>query len=140
VTSRPRPTHLLETALYVDDMERAVAFYREVVGLELLESWDRGSVLAAGPAQVLLLFRRGATAAGAETPAGRIPPHDGAGPVHLAFAVEPGSLPRWAAHLAERGVEVESRVDWRRGGTSLYFRDPDGHSVEIATPGVWPVY
>ena len=33
---------------------------------------------------------------------------------------------------------VESRIGWLRGGTSLYFRDPDGHSLEVATPGLWP--
>lgn len=136
----PKVTHLLETALYVDDMERAVGFYRDVLGLELLESWDRGSVLAAGAAQVLLLFRRGATASGADTPAGRIPPHDGTGPVQVAFAIDAASLPSWEEHLAAHGVGIESRIDWRRGGRSLYFRDPDGHSVELATPGVWPVY
>lgn len=136
----PAIRHLLETALYVDDMERAVAFYRVILGLDLLEGWDRGSVLAAGPEQVLLLFRRGATVNGADTPAGRIPPHDGAGPVHVAFAIDAASLPSWEEHLAAHGVAIESRIDWRRGGRSLYFRDPDGHSVELATPGVWAVY
>jgi catechol 2,3-dioxygenase-like lactoylglutathione lyase family enzyme len=33
---------------------------------------------------------------------------------------------------------VESRIHWARGGTSLYFRDPDGNSLEVATPGLWP--
>jgi len=136
----PKITHLLETALYVDDMERAVAFYRDILGLDLLESWERGSVLAAGPEQVLLLFRRGSTVNGVDTPGGRIPPHDGAGPVHLAFAIDAASLPSWEEHLIAHGVAIESRIDWRRGGRSLYFRDPDGHSVELATPGVWPVY
>jgi catechol 2,3-dioxygenase-like lactoylglutathione lyase family enzyme len=42
--------------------------------------------------------------------------------------------------LAAQGVVVESRITWPRGGTSLYFRDPDGHSVEVATPGLWPNY
>jgi catechol 2,3-dioxygenase-like lactoylglutathione lyase family enzyme len=42
--------------------------------------------------------------------------------------------------LAEHGVGIESEVQWDLGGTSLYFRDPDGHSVELATPGVWPIY
>jgi catechol 2,3-dioxygenase-like lactoylglutathione lyase family enzyme len=36
------------------------------------------------------------------------------------------------------GIAIESRITWARGGTSLYFRDPDGHSLEVATPGLWP--
>jgi catechol 2,3-dioxygenase-like lactoylglutathione lyase family enzyme len=31
-------------------------------------------------------------------------------------------------------------MEWPRGGTSLYFRDPDGHLVELATPGLWSIY
>jgi catechol 2,3-dioxygenase-like lactoylglutathione lyase family enzyme len=27
-----------------------------------------------------------------------------------------------------------------RGGHSIYFSDPDGRSVELATPGIWPCY
>jgi hypothetical protein len=40
----------------------------------------------------------------------------------------------------ELGVAVESRVKWQRGGMSLYFRDPDAHSVELATTGTWATY
>jgi len=31
-------------------------------------------------------------------------------------------------------------VKWSRGGESLYFRDPDDHLVELATPGIWATY
>jgi catechol 2,3-dioxygenase-like lactoylglutathione lyase family enzyme len=87
---------------------------------------------------VLLLFARGGSATPSETPQGTIPAHDGRGTLHLAFAIPKGELDAWDAHLAAEGVDVESRITWPRGGTSLYFRDPDGHSVEVATPGLWP--
>jgi catechol 2,3-dioxygenase-like lactoylglutathione lyase family enzyme len=37
-------------------------------------------------------------------------------------------------------VEIISRMSWPRGGESLYFRDPDNHVLELATPGIWPIY
>ena len=67
-----------------------------------------------------------------------VPPHHGEGPLHLCFAIPFGELANWETHLRERGIDVESRLHWARGGTSLYFRDPEGNSLEVATPGLWP--
>ena len=94
----------------------------------------------AGEGTVLLLFRRGTTAAGLSFPEGCIPAHDGEGPAHFAFAIDSDDLDAWRRHLAAEGVEIESELSWERGGKSFYFRDPDGHSVELATPGVWSIY
>jgi len=136
----PPIRRVLETALYCDDLERAVTFYRDVLGLRSMGEPPRLVPMDAGGSTVLLLFQRGATVQGAQTPGGVIPPHDGSGPVHVAFAIEPESVDAWEAKLAGAGVTIESRVHWPRGGTSLYFRDPDGHSLELATPGVWTTY
>jgi catechol 2,3-dioxygenase-like lactoylglutathione lyase family enzyme len=136
----PVITRILETALYVDDLDAAVAFYRDVLDLRVLDESPRLVSLHAGEASVLLLFRRGATVSGMNTSSGWIPPHDGQGPVHLAFAVATEALGAWELRLQEHGVAIESRVRWDRGGQSIYFRDPAGHSVELATPGTWAVY
>lgn len=136
----PPITRILETPLYVDDMERAVSFYRDVMGLGVLDAGPRLVAMDAGQATVLLLFRRGATREGVHTPAGDIPPHDGAGPTHMAFAIAAESLAAWERHLERHGVAIESRILWPRGGESVYFRDPDGHSLELATPGLWATY
>lgn len=138
--SAPRVSRVLETALYVDNLDRAAAFYEETLGATVLACGPRLCAMDAGESTVLLLFLRGATTEGAESPAGWIPPHDGAGPAHLAFAVEASELDTWRSHLDRLGIAIESEINWSRGGTSLYFRDPDGHSVEIATPGVWETY
>lgn len=136
----PALTRVLETALYSDDLERAKRFYSGLMGLKVLDEGSRLVSLDAGQGTVLLLFHRGATTSGAETPSGWIPPHDGHGPIHVAFAIGRDDLPAWEKMLAEHGIAIESRVRWSRGGESIYFRDPDGHSVELATPGVWATY
>jgi catechol 2,3-dioxygenase-like lactoylglutathione lyase family enzyme len=136
----PRINHVLETALYCDDLPASTAFYRDILGAIPLYQDDRLVALDAGSATVLLLFRRGGSTGGVPLPSGFIPPHDGSGPAHLALAVATGDIPEWERHLRAAGVPIESRVQWPRGGVSLYFRDPDGHSVELATPGIWATY
>ena len=133
----PPVTRIQETALYVADLDRAEAFYARVFGLAAMMGDDRLRALDVPGRGVLLLFRRGASTQPSRTPFGAIPPHDGSGVLHLAFAIPAGSVPAWEAHLAALDIPVESRLDWPLGATSLYFRDPDGHSVEVATPGLW---
>jgi catechol 2,3-dioxygenase-like lactoylglutathione lyase family enzyme len=131
---------LLEVSLYCDDLARAAAFYRTLLDLEQLHADDRLIAFDAGSATVLLLFRRGASAGGIPLPRGEIPPHDGSGPSHVAFSIAASELPALRERLRVAGVSVESELEWPRGGTSLYVRDPEGHSVEFATPGVWRTY
>jgi catechol 2,3-dioxygenase-like lactoylglutathione lyase family enzyme len=137
--SAPKLNRILETALYVADVERSRSFYERVLGLTSFLSNSRMCALSAGPS-VLLLFLRGATTEWVDLPGGRLPPHDGSGTSHFAFAIDADTLPAWKQHLADHGVPITSEVHWDRGGTSIYFDDPDGHVVELATPGVWPVY
>jgi catechol 2,3-dioxygenase-like lactoylglutathione lyase family enzyme len=133
-------TGVLETSLYVDDLARSIQFYRSVLELEILEQDDRFCALNVSGRQVLLLFLKGASTNGATLPGGRIPPHDGEGQLHLAFAIAAAELTAWEQRLHEKGVPIESKVAWPRGGHSLYFRDPDDHLIELATPGVWSIY
>jgi len=130
---------ILETALYGADLMQTADFYQKLLGVEPMLSGDRLVALDAGQGTILLLFQRGNSGA-LETPGGLVPGHDGSGPVHLAFAIDTGDLAPWESRLRHLGIEIESRVRWDRGGTSLYFRDPDGRSVELATPGIWPTY
>jgi catechol 2,3-dioxygenase-like lactoylglutathione lyase family enzyme len=89
---------------------------------------------------VLLIFRRGFTLETVRMPGGTIPPHDGHGPLHIAFAIGRDELAEWEARLATHGIAIEGRTKWSRGGESIYFRDPDGHLLELATPGLWAIY
>lgn len=137
----PALTGIIETALYVEDLARSSKFYEEALGLQRIGG-EEGRLHAYGVAgrSVLLLFKRGGTAKPAHTPVGLIPGHDGSGQNHFAFSVAADELDSWEKHLAAYKIEIESRIRWPRGGTSIYFRDPDGHLVELATPGMWPIY
>lgn len=139
-TPRPSVRRVLETVLYVEDLDRAGAFYEKLLGLAPVVSTDGFRALDAGGGSVLLLFERGSAADGAETDGGWIPPHDGRGRTHVAFAIGADDVAGWIERLEASGSSIESRVRWPRGGESVYIRDPDGHSVELATPGIWPSY
>ena len=136
----PALTCILETSLYVTDLTVACAFYQDVMGLSLVTRDDRLGSFDVGGRSLLLLFTRGGTIDGAQADGGNdIPPHDGSGQQHMAFSVEKDALEDWDRHLANAGVAILSRTEWKRGGRSLYFRDPDGHLIELAgTPGTWP--
>lgn len=138
----PALNGVLETALYVDDMDRARAFFEDVLDLEPFTADHRFTAYDAGAGTVLLLFLRGETLETVVLPddMGTIPPHDGQGRLHLALAVPAGELHDWEQRLRAQGVAIEGRTYWPRGGESIYFRDPDGHLLELATPGVWPTY
>jgi catechol 2,3-dioxygenase-like lactoylglutathione lyase family enzyme len=135
----PKIAHILETSLYVDDLERAGKFYERCFELAPMYADARMRAYALG-GTVLLLFPKGQSLKPVATSRGTIPPHDGSGPLHIAFAVDSNELPAWEQRLTDDGIDIEGRMRWPRGGTSLYFRDPDGHLLEVATPGLWMNY
>jgi len=139
-TLMPNLDHILETALYVDDLDRARRFYEDVLALSPLFVDDRLCAYDVAGRSVLLLFRRGASLETTHMSSGTIPPHDGAGPLHMAFAIPADALAPWEERLRAHLVTIEGRTDWPRGGHSIYFRDPDGHLLELATPGLWKTY
>jgi catechol 2,3-dioxygenase-like lactoylglutathione lyase family enzyme len=131
---------VLETVLYVEDFTRACAFYEQVLGLNSIYRDQRLCAYDIGGRGVLLLFLRGQSLQTVRLPGGTIPPHDGHGPVHIAFSIAAADRADWEARLEAAEVTIEGRTSWPRGGESIYFRDPDGHLVELATPGLWPGY
>ena len=135
----PKLDHVLETALYFDDLGAAQRFYEQVLELTPIFDDARLRAYAIGDT-VLLLFKRGASTAPVELAGGVIAPHDGAGPVHVAFAVGKDDLEPWERRLAAHEVAIESRMHWPRGSVSIYFRDPGNHLLELATPGLWVNY
>jgi catechol-2,3-dioxygenase len=132
---------VLETSLYVETFERACPFYEQVLGLNSIFRDPQLCAYDVGGRGVLLLFLRGSSLETTRLRSGTIPPHDGHGRLHIAFSVaDHDALAAWEARLAEANVAIEGRMKWPRGGESVYFRDPDGHLLELATPGLWPGY
>jgi catechol 2,3-dioxygenase-like lactoylglutathione lyase family enzyme len=132
----PLPTvnGILETALYVADLPRATAFYQRIFGFAINFAAERLVALAVQPGHVLLLFTKQGSA---DLPRGA---HHGDGNLHLAFAVNADQIEAWRSHLAAHTIALDDEIRWDRGGISLYFRDPDGHLLEVASPGVWANY
>ena len=132
----PQVNGILETSIYVQSVARSFDFYQRVFGFELLDASDhplsddtRLGVLRAGDHSVLLLFKRGGS-----------PDTDATGSIHVAFAIARPHLDQWENWLRELGIVIEKRMTWKFGGQALYFRDPDGHLLEVVTPGVWTIY
>jgi catechol 2,3-dioxygenase-like lactoylglutathione lyase family enzyme len=136
----PKIAGVLETAIYVEDLARARVFYSDILGLACVLDTPRMLTFAVASAQVLLVFRRGMTLEDAETPGGLVPGHHSDGPAHFAFAIDAVAYQPWKAYLREQDVALRSEVRWPKGGRSLYFEDPDGNVLELATPGLWPNY
>jgi len=137
ISSRPQVNGILETSLYVEHPTRSVEFYGRVFGFEPIDTDQEEDItdqtrlcaLRAGDRSVLLLFKKGATADTNAT-----------GEIHVAFGISRSELPAWEAWLSQQGIRIELRKTWKYGGQALYFRDPDGHLLEVVTPGVWSIF
>jgi catechol-2,3-dioxygenase len=131
----PHVSGILETSLYVESAVRSAEFYHRVFGFEPLERGEplndetRLCPMRAGDRSVLPLFKKGAT-----------PDPNAAGAIHIAFGIARSDLTIWERWLGEQGISIELRKTWKYGGEALYFRDPDGHLLEVVTPGVWSIY
>ena len=136
----PAIQSVVETVIYVDDLARSIEFYKNIMGLEQQMADARFAAFTVTQGQVFLIFVRGQTNSGVDTPGGFIPPHDARGPQHFAFGIDAAQIESWTEKLNSAGVSIESAVRWPRGARSLFFRDPDGHLVELVTPGAWTNY
>jgi catechol 2,3-dioxygenase-like lactoylglutathione lyase family enzyme len=125
---------VLETCLYVDDLAQAERFYIDVLGLDFVSRQEGRHLFLRCGGQMVLLFNPLASRQAGDD---EIPTHGCFGPGHAAFAVGEADLPAWTEHLERRGVGIEKVHRWPSGGQSIYFRDPAGNSLELATPRLW---
>lgn len=133
-----KPSAILESALYVTDLDTAEAFYRDVIGLELLGRVEGRHAFFRCGGGVLLLFNAEATRIPPAPDARlKVPPHGTVGEGHLCFSASAEEMAGWRTHLAASGIAIESEFEWPQGGRSIYIRDPSGNSIEFAEPRIW---
>jgi|SRR5579864_8514272 len=124
---------IIETAIYVDNLQATENFYGTILGLRVMGTEPgRHVFFQVGESGVLLAFIAQTTLKG-----DHLPPHGTTGPSHFALGIEAEALDAWRKLLQDHGVIIEKEVGWPKGGNSIYFRDPVGNSVELVTPGVW---
>jgi catechol 2,3-dioxygenase-like lactoylglutathione lyase family enzyme len=130
-------TGIAEAVLYSNDLDRTARFYTDVLGLALTAAFDGARFLQAGPHSTLILF----SIEGIQTRQSPIPDHGAEGPGHVALGVPAEEMDAWRARLLAHGVEIEHEQDWSQDTHSIYFRDPDGNSVELIDdrhyPTIW---
>ena len=132
---RPSLSGIYETVLYGNDVAALAAFYEDVLGLRTVDDPDElAAAIRLPDGTMLLLFDPEL----AGRPGRPVPSHGATGPGHVAFRVAAGELDRWRAALVDRGVPIEREIQWKRGGRSLYVRDPAGNSVELTEDELWP--
>ena len=124
----------------MNDLTESSVFYENVMGFEKFQESDRGCGFLLPGGSILLLIKQGTTLKPNKTPGGVIPSCGATGSMHVSFKISLNALETWRVHLENHGVVIESQVDFEFGGKCLYFRDPDGHLLELSTPGVWEVY
>ncbi|HXH08911.1 MAG TPA: VOC family protein [Alphaproteobacteria bacterium] len=120
--------------LNVPDIERSIAFYTEVLGLEpeRLDEFRQGKVpfpsVRVSPDTVIDLFpmKSGETL----DRAGGLPNLN-----HFTLVVDVADFEAFQKHLTEHGVKIEEGPGRRWGargyGMSVYFSDPDGNRIEV---------
>jgi catechol 2,3-dioxygenase-like lactoylglutathione lyase family enzyme len=132
-----RPNAILETSLYVDDLDRAEQFYGSVLGLELISKMAGRHVFFCCGEGVLLLFIAAVTrvAIPGSLP---VPTHGSSGQSHACFRASSEEMDQWLIHLGNHNVGIEADFLWPGSGArSIYFRDPSGNSLEFGEPKIW---
>ncbi len=138
-SSIPSLNQVIESCIYVDDLDAALPFYRDLLGLELVTAeMSRHLFFKCGNSMVLV-FKPEATLQPGCRGEGHVevPTHGAQGPGHLAFAVTEDELEVWRARFQEFNCPVEMEIEWPGGGHSLYVRDPGNNSIEVVTPKLW---
>ena len=124
MTGQIRMTGVSELVLEVLDLERALHFYRDVLGLPLIRRSEERAWLMAGDRTRIGLWRPQVGLAN-----GRGGVH-----VHFAFGIADADFDEAVARLESRSAQPEV-IDFEEDarGRAAYVEDPDGNIVELWT-------
>ena len=129
---------VLEACVYAADLDAAEEFYTQVLGLERYSNVPGRHVFFRVRDGMFLIFNPERTRGEPSVVGGAIvPTHGATGPGHVAFAIPDAEIPAWRRRIESAGIVIDSEVNWPRGGRSLYFRDPAGNCIELASPKLW---
>lgn len=124
-------TRIKETSLYIEDLDRAEAFYKDKLELKVISKVEGRHIFFWAGASVLLCFIAEATRTDRKVP------HHGKGNMHIAFEVPAENYEEAKTWIRSKGIVIEHEQQWSDDFFSFYFRDPDGHSLEIVPSGMW---
>lgn len=137
LTDAPSLDGVLEACLYVNDLEAAERFYRDVLGLAYVSRISGRHLFLRCGGQMLFLFDPTATEVENLDAPFPVPRHGARGAGHICLHTDAVGVARWRDHLEAKGVAIESDFAWPNGARSIYFRDPAGNSLEIAERRLW---
>lgn len=137
----PKLDGILKTALFVENVNLSLLFYQKIFEFETLFFDEQIGALNVSDQQVLLLFLKRSSKLRSTTSGDEENLIDWySEDLHLAFSIAANELEQWKGWLNKNNIAIEKELKWKRGGTSIYFRDPDNYLLELETPGIWTIY
>lgn len=132
----PAGTRIGHVHLKVSDLERSIAFYRDVIGLEVQQRYGTQAAFLSADGYHHHIGLNTWESAGGPRPA-----RNATGLYHTAFLYEDRkALAKAFRRAVEAGVEIEGAAD-HGVSEAIYFSDPDGNGIELyrdRAPGDWP--
>ncbi len=133
----PKPSSVLEAAIYVDDLDAAEHFYGIILGLDQIQRLEDRHVFFRVGNSVLLIFNPEQTKRPPENAQLPVPPHGARGPGHVCLPLTREEIDQMRKHLINWNILIEAEFEWPNKAKSLYVRDPAGNSVEFAEAWLW---
>ncbi|MGD8749435.1 MAG: VOC family protein [Balneolaceae bacterium] len=123
---------IIETCLYVQNLNKTEAFYNGKLEFPIIGKKEGRHIFFRAGSSVLLCFNAEIT-----QKEDTLPAHFGEGHIHLAFEVPKGQYEKAKEWVQSKDIEIEHEQCWHDDYRSFYFRDPDGHSLEVVPQGLW---